>query len=164
MKYTITHIAEWVLLAILALLCIYTAYKAYTIKDRIEYITTTDTITITDTITNWQPQYIKEYRTDTAYLPVIEERLDTVTQIDTVLVEIPIKLYHYDTTIADTTHTTRIQADISGFNVSLEQLTATTEIMPQTAKKWYSNIVPAVGIGIGTGGVGAFVGVGYKIF
>ena len=98
-------------------------------------------------------------------MPVIEERLDTITKVDTVLVEIPIKLYHYDTTIADTTHTTRIQADVSGFNVTLEQLTATTEIMPQTVKKqpFWHNIVPAIGIGYGTAGWGAFVGVGYNL-
>lgn len=127
--------------------------------------TITDTITVSDTITQWQPYDVHHYRTDTAYLPVIDTILDTVT--DSVFVEVPMSMYHYDTTIADTTHTTRIQTDISGFNVSLEQLTTTTEITRQEPKntlKWYTNICPAVGVGYGTGGFGFFLGVGYKIF
>lgn len=126
---------------------------------------TVDTITntITDTITNWQPYDVHHYRTDTAYLPVIDTLLDTVT--DSVFVEVPISIYHYDTTIADSTHTTRIQADINGFSVSLEQLTTTTKITPQEPKKqpWYSNIGIGAGLMYGTGGWGLGVGLMYKL-
>ena len=78
MKYTITHVAEWVLLAILAILCIYTAYKSYQIKEKVEYITVQDTIKICDTITEWKPYDVYHYRTDTAYLPIIDEKFDTI--------------------------------------------------------------------------------------
>lgn len=126
--------------------------------------TITDTITVSDTITQWQPYDVHHYRTDTVYLPVIDTLLDTVT--DSVFVEVPISIYHYDTTIADTTHTTRIQADISGFNVSLEQLTTTTKIMPQRVKKqpWYTNIGIGAGVMYGTGGWGVGCGIMFKIF
>lgn len=165
MKYTITHIAEWVLLAILALLCIYTAYKAYQVKHNVEYIT--NTVTVTDTITQLEHDTLYLSRNDTVKLPVIYTETDTLLKTDSILVQVPILSYHFDTTINKPTHTTHLEADIEGFNVKVAQLTATTEIMPQMPKKeprWYQNIVPAVGIGIGTGGVGAFVGVGYKIF
>lgn len=160
MKKTI----EYILIAILALLCIYTAYKSYTIKGKVEYITVKDTIQLTDTITDWQPYDVYHYRTDTAYLPVIDTLLDTVT--DTVLVEIPIEIYRYDTIIKDTNYTTHLKAVLSGFNTNIDTLTIHTEIMPQQPKKapWYSNICPCVGVGFGTGGAGVFVGVGYKIF
>ena len=154
---------DWLLLlmAVLGILLVIMSNRAKQNVERI--ITTTDTIYITDTITQWQPYDVHHYRTDTTYLPVINTLLDTVT--DSVFVEVPISIYQYDTTIVDTTHTTRIQADISGFNVSLEQLTATTKIMQQNPKKqpWYTNICPAVGVGFGTGGFGVFAGVGYRL-
>ena len=154
---------EYILIAILALLCIYTAYKSYTLKGKVEYITVNDTIQLSDTITQWQPYDVYHYRTDTAYLPVIDTLLDTVT--DTVLVEIPIEIYRYDTTIQDTNYKTHLNAILSGFHTSIDTLTIHTEIMPQQPKKapWYSNICPCVGVGFGTGGFGVFVGVGYKL-
>lgn len=157
---------EYILIAILALLCIYTAYKSYTLKDKVEYITTTDTIQLTDTITDWQPYDIYHYRTDTAYLPVIDTILDTIVKTDSILVEVPIYRYIYDTIIKDTNYETHLNAILSGFNTSIDTLTIHTEIMPQQPKKapWYSNICPCVGVGFGTGGAGVFVGVGYKIF
>lgn len=166
MKYTITHVAEWVLLAIIGILFCYTAYKSYQIKEKVEYITTTDTIKICDTISNWVPYDVHHYRTDTAYLPIIKEKFDTILKIDSVLVQVPIHIYKFDSVIQDSTHTSRIQAVVSGFSVSLDTLSIQTEIYPQKAKKepWYSHIVPAAGIGYGSGGVGVFVGVGLKIF
>ena len=157
---------EYILITILALLCIYTAYKTYTLKGKVEYITVTDTIQLSDTITQWQPYDIYHYRTDTAYLPIIDTVLDIVTVTDTVLVQIPIDMYCYDTLITDTNYTTQIEAKISGFKVSLDTLSIHTEIIPQEPKKapWYTNFCPAVGIGYGTGGqIGVFAGVGYKI-
>ena len=157
---------EYILIAILALLCIYTAYKTYTLKGKVEYITVTDTIQLSDTITQWQPYDIYHYRTDTAYLPIIDTLVDTVT--DTVLVQIPIEIYRYDTTIIDTNYTTHLRAVLTGFHTSIDTLTIRTEIIHQESqnapRKWYDNIVPAVGIVYGTGGqIGVFAGVGYKI-
>lgn len=123
----------------------------------VETVTVTDTIRLTDTITHWQPYDVHHYRTDTAYLPVIDTLLDTVT--DTVLVEIPIEIYHYDTIIKDINYTTHLNAILSGFHTSIDTLTVHTEIMPQQPQKKI-RVVPAIGVGYGTGGWGVFGGVG----
>ena len=156
---------EYILIAILALLCIYTAYKAYTLKGKVEYITVTDTITMTDTITDWQPYDVYHYRTDTAYLPVIDTILDTVT--DTVLVEIPIEIYRYDTIIKDTNYTTHLNAILTGYNVNFDSVILNTNIhyeQPIPLKnKWYNNFGVGVGLMYGTGGFGVGVGLMYKL-
>lgn len=128
----------------------------------VEHIT--DTVTITDTITHIQPQYIKLNHYDTVELPVIYK--DTVT--DTFLVEIPISAYRFDTVLADTSHTTRFSASLTGFNVTLDTLSISTEIIqrePRKAtRKWYQRIVPAAGVGVGPKGWGVFAGIGFNIF
>ena len=123
----------------------------------VETVTVTDTIRLTDTITDWQPYDVYHYRTDTAYLPVINTLLDTVT--DTVLVEIPIEIYRYDTTIQDTNYKTHLNAVLSGFHTSIDTLTIHTEILPQQPQKKI-RIMPAIGVGYGSGGVGIFGGIG----
>lgn len=165
MKYTITHTAEWVLLVILDLLFIFTAYKAYTLKHDVEYITTTDTIFVSDTITNLQYDTVYFSHYDTAFLPVVINDTTTVVKVDSVFVQIPISTYHYDTTITDTNYTTQFSATVSGFNVTVDTCTINTKIMPVQFKKqpFWHNIVPAVGIGYGTAGWGAFVGIGYNL-
>jgi hypothetical protein len=166
MKYTITHTAEWILLAIITLLLIFTAWKSYQLKGKIETITVTDTLTIQDTITNWSYDTLYFNRYDTIKLPVVDTINDTIIKIDSILVQIPINTYVYDTTITDSLYRTSLRAVTSGFAVTMDSLYLNTEIMPQKVKKqpWYGNIVPAVGVGFGTGGFGVFAGVGYKLF
>lgn len=157
---------EIILTVILLLLLIFTAYKSYQLKHDIEYITVTDTITLTDTITDWNYDTMYLSHFDTIKLPVIDTVNDTIIKIDSVLVQIPISTYTFDTTITDTNYRTSLKAITSGFAVTMDSLYLNTEIMPQRVKKqpWYSNICPAVGVGFGTGGFGVFVGAGYKIF
>lgn len=166
MKDTITHIAEWVLIVILALLCIFTAYKAYTVKNNVEYITNTDTLVITDTITNWVPHTVTKYRTDTAYLQIIEQKLDTVT--DSIFVAVPIYDYTFDTLIKHQDYETRLKCNVSGYNVEFNELTENTTIYPREAKtKKENRFGLGVGIGIGykDGGitVGPTIGLMYKL-
>lgn len=151
-------------LSILGILLVILSHKAKNDVDNI--VNATDTITVTDTIHNWQHDTMYLSRLDTIKLPVVDTINDTIIKIDSILVQIPINTYHYDTIISDSTHTTAIQADIEGFAVRLEQLSIHTEITPQRVKKqpWYTNICPAVGVGFGTGGFGVFAGVGLKIF
>lgn len=166
MKYTITHTAEWILLAIITLLLVFTAWKSYTLKDKIEYITVTDTITITDTITDLAYDTVYFSHFDTVQLPAVVIN-DTFVQVDSVYVQIPISTYQYDTIISDTNYTTSLKAVVSGFGVSFDSLYLNTKIMrqePKNTPKWYENICPSAGVGFGTGGFGFFVGIGYKIF
>ena len=165
MKYTITHVAEWILLAILAILCIYTAYKSYQIKEKVEYITIQDTIRLNDTIVDMEYDTCYLWKKDTVKLPIVVNDTTTLIKIDSVLVEISKYKYKYDTIIKDTTYSTRFSAVIEGFDVALDSVYLNTIIAPQKAKKepWYRNIVPAAGIGYGSGGFGIFAGVGYKL-
>lgn len=166
MKYTITHVAEWILLAIVTVLLVFTAWKSYQLKGKVEYITTTDTLFINDSITNlnYDTMYFSHF--DTIKLPVVDTINDTIIKVDSILVQIPINTYQYDTTITDTNYQTSLRAVVSGFGVTMDSLYLNTKIMPQRVKKqpWYTNICPAVGIGFGTGGFGVFAGVGYKLF
>lgn len=166
MKNTITHTAEWILLGIITLLLVFTMYKSCTIKDKIETITVTDTLTIQDTITNWSYDTLYFNRYDTVKFPVVDTINDTIIKIDSIYVQIPINTYIYDSVINDSLYKTDLRAVVSGFNVSMDSLYLSTQIMPQKVKKapWYTNIVPAVGLGFGTGGFGVFVGAGLKIF
>ena len=166
MKYTITHTAEWILLAIVTVLLVFTAWKAYTIKDKVEYINTTDTITVTDTITNWQSDTVYFNRYDTINTTDVVIISDTVN--DTTYIQLSIYTYVYDTTITDTSYRTNLRAVVSGFQCQMDSLYLNTEIKPQrvqiTPKKWYQRLCPAVGIGFGTGGqIGVFGGIGYEL-
>ncbi|MBQ3946683.1 MAG: hypothetical protein II670_13930 [Alphaproteobacteria bacterium] len=162
MKKTINYI----LIAILALLCIFTAWKAYTLKDKIETVTVTDTIRLSDTIVNWQSDTVYFNRYDTVNTTDIVIINDTVN--DTTYIQLPIYTYIYDTTITDTTYRTNLKAVVSGFQCQMDSLYLSTQIKPQkvqiTPKKWYKRLCPAVGIGFGTGGgFGVFGGIGYEL-
>ena len=123
-----------------------------------------DTIQINDTITQWQPYDVHHYRTDTAYLPVIDTILDTVT--DSVFVEVPISLYRYDTTIVDSNYETSLKAVVSGFGVTMDSLYLNTKIMQQEAILVPKQRRLGIGAGLmyGTGGIGIGVGIFYKLF
>jgi hypothetical protein len=165
MKYTITHVAEWILLAILAILCIYTAYKSYQIKEKVKYITIQDTIKLNDTIVDMEYDTCYLWKKDTVKLPVVINDTTTLIKIDSILVEVPKYKYYYDTILKDTAYSTRFSAVIEGFDVNLDSVYLNTIIAPQKAKKepWYRNICPAVGVGYGISGFGIFAGVGYKL-
>jgi len=126
----------------------------------------TDTITVTDTIANWQYDTVYFNHYDTLKLPVVDTINDTVLKIDSILVQIPISTTVYDTTIKDINYTTSLRAVVSGFNVSMDSLYLSTEIFPQKVKKqpWYTNIGIGVGLMYGTGGTGVGVGIMYKVF
>ena len=128
--------------------------------------TITDTITVTDTIANWQYDtvYFNHYDTiNTTDVVIIN---DTVN--DTTYIQLPIYTYIFDTIIQDTNYKTSLRAVTSGFNVTMDSLYLSTEIIKQepkiTPKKWYQHIAPACGVGIGTDGkIGLFVGIGYEL-
>ena len=123
-----------------------------------------DTIQINDTITNLQYDTVYFNRYDTINTTDVVIINDTVN--DTTYIQLPIYTYIFDTLIQDTNYRTSLRAVTSGFNVTMDSLYLSTEIMQQNPKKqpWYGNIVPAVGLGFGTGGqIGLFVGIGYTL-
>jgi hypothetical protein len=153
-------------LSLLGILLVILSHRAKNDVDSL--ITTTDTITVTDTITDWRYDTVFISRLDTVKLPIVhtDTTLLIDTLIDSIYVQVPLHTYHYDTIISDSTHTTAIQADIEGFAVRLAQLSIETKITPQRTEKqpWYGNLCPAVGVGFGTGGFGVFAGIGFKVF
>lgn len=151
-------------LSILGILLVILSHR--TKNDVDNMISTTDTIVINDTITEWKPYDVYHYRTDTAYLPKVDTINDTIVKLDSVYVEVPISTYRYDTVIQDTSYTTHLKAVVSGFSVAVDSVYLSTEITPQRVKKqpWYGNLCPAVGVGFGTGGFGVFAGIGFKVF
>lgn len=159
-------VLDYILFGLILTGLVFIAWKTYTLKEKVEYITVTDTVEICDTITNWQYDTVYFSHYDTVQLPAVVIN-DTLVQVDSVYVQIPISTYQYDTVVYDTNYTTSLKAVVNGFGVSVDTLCLSTEIIKQEPKntlKWYTNICPAVGVGFGTGGFGFFVGIGYKIF
>lgn len=166
MKNTITHTAEWILLAIITALLVFTMYKSCTIKDKIETITVTDTLTIQDTITNWSYDTLYFNRYDTVKFPVVDTINDTIIKVDSIYVQIPINTYTFDTTITDSNYRTSLRAVVEGFSVSIDTLSIHTEIIKQEAILVPKQRHWGIGAGLmyGTGGFGFGVGIFYKLF
>jgi hypothetical protein len=160
---------EAICIGIIIGLCIFIEYKVIMLQKKVDNLTQiTDTITVTDTITNWQSDTVYFSHYDTIKLPVVDTINDTIIKIDSILVQIPISTTVYDTTITDSTYKTSLRAITSGFNVSMDSLYLSTEIIKQepkiTHKKWYNNFGVGVGLMYGTGGAGVGVGIMYKLF
>ncbi len=127
--------------------------------------------TVTDTITDWQYDTVFRYDTKVVKLPVHDTTTvtDSLWLTDSVLVEMPMMRYRYDTTLADTHCTTRLTASLSGYEVRVDTLTVNTTIQPVIIKEtipWQKRFRPSVGVGVGTNlkgeaTVGVYFGVGY---
>lgn len=165
MKNTITHTAEWILLGIITLLLIFTAWKSYTLKDKIEYIT--DTIYITDSIcdTIIAPKYDTTYFNHYDTIPYEVVVNDTLK--DTLYIPIALNTYKWDTSIVDTNYETNLKLTATGYDVTLDTVILNTNIhykQPvQIKEKWYNRLVVGVGLMYGTGGAGVGVGLMYKL-
>lgn len=130
-----------------------------------------ETITVTDTITDWQNDTVYRYDTRVVRLPIHDTTTltDSVWLTDSVIVEVPIYKYCYDTTLTDTNRTIRLQATLSGYEVSIDTLSLTTTVTPVIIKEeisWHKRFRPSVGVGVGSNlkgeaTVGMYVGVGY---
>lgn len=129
------------------------------------------TDTVTDTITDWQHDTVFRIDTKVVKLPVHDTTTltDSLWLTDSVLVEVPICRYRYDTTLTDTHSTTRLTATLSGYEVSVDTLAVSTTIQPFIIKEtipWQKRFRPSVGVGVGTNlkgeaTVGMYFGIGY---
>lgn len=128
-----------------------------------------DPVTVTDTIIDWQFDTMYYTRTKVVKLPVHDTLVDSLWSVDSVLVDVPMYTYQYDTTLRDTNCTTNVRAIITGYDVLVDEMTVSTTVTPIVIKEtipWYKRFRPSVGVGIGTtfkgeATVGAYVGVGY---
>lgn len=131
----------------------------------------TVTDTITDTIIDWQHDTVYRYDTKIVKLPIHDTTTltDSLWLTDSVLVEVPIYKYYFDTTLTDTNRTIHLEAALSGYEVTIDTLAITTTVNPIIIKEtipWQKRFRPSVGIGIGStlkgeATVGMYVGVGY---
>lgn len=179
MKEFVKNISYIVLIVLFLILTITVSYnygKINKLKELLEYIeleqntTQTFTHTITSVVfdTVYQDRYIKYTETDTLILKdtITNTITDTLILTDTVYIENQISIK--DTTFSDTLNNQIINNQLfiklSGFQTSIDTLCLNTSITPIQNKKWYNNLVPAVGVGIGFNGkLGVFAGVGYRL-
>lgn len=129
------------------------------------------TDTVTDTITDWQHDTVFRIDTKVVKLPVHDTTTltDSLWLTDSVLVEVPMMRYHYDTTLTDTHSTIRLTATLTGYEVSVDTLAVSTTIQPVIIKEtipWQKRFRPSIGVGVGTNlkgeaTVGVYFGVGY---
>ena len=133
--------------------------------------TPVEPVVVTDTIIDWKSDTVYRYDTKIVKLPIHDTTVcvDSVFATDSVLVDVPIYRYIYDTTLTDTNAVTRLQLTISGYAVNVDTLLSTTTITPIIIKEkipWYKRFRPSVGVGVGTtfkgeATVGVYAGVGY---
>lgn len=126
----------------------------------------TDTVTLTDV--QFDTIFICSYTRDT--LAVVDTAFiyDTLTQTYYATVEVPISSFVLDTSISfcsnfSDTLTVGIFERVNGYKVALDtlilDLKGVVSPVPLVAEKKF-RVVPAVGLGYGTGGWGVFGGVG----
>jgi hypothetical protein len=127
---------------------------------------------VTDTITNWEhdTMYFHSYIKDTLALTDTAIIYDTITNTQFVEVQVPIYETHFDTSIYYSNFScfndsliVGIKQTVRGYKVELESMILDikgdlTPVQLEPQKKL--RVVPAIGIGYGTGGVGIFGGVG----
>ena len=129
------------------------------------------TDTVTDTITDWQYDTVFRVDTRVVKLPIHDTTTvtDSLWMTDSVLVEVPISRYRYDTILTDTHSTTRLTASLSGYEVRVDTLAVNTTIQPIIIKEaisWQKRFRPSVGVGVGTNlkgeaTAGVYFGIGY---
>ena len=130
------------------------------------------TVQITDTITDWQHDttFFYNYITDTLALTDTAIIYDTITNTQFVEVQVPIYKTHFDTSITycsnfscEDSLIVGISQTVRGYKVELESMILDikgdlTPVQLEPQKKL--RVVPAIGIGYGTAGVGIFGGIG----
>lgn len=128
-------------------------------------------VVVTDTIVDWKYDTVWFDTVKIVKLPVHDTTVcvDSVYATDSIYVEVPMYKYIYDTTLTTEHSSTRLEVKLSGYDVNIDTLTATTTITPtiiQETIPWYKRFRPSFGIGVGTtfkgeATVGAYFGVGY---
>lgn len=167
-----------ILLGVTILLTVGLAIYSYSIGHKLNALLgqAPTVINTTDTITDWQYDtlYFTHYIKDTLALTDTAIIYDTITSTQFVEVQVPIYKYSYDTSIVIHPYYSNfsyvndslivgISQTVRGYKVELESLILDlkgdlTPVQLEPQKKL--RIVPAVGLGYGTGGWGVFGGVG----
>lgn len=129
-------------------------------KAKQKYNKPAETITVTDTITltnvEFDTVFLTHISTDTLAVTDTTFLFDTINNTYYIPVEVPVSSHIIDTNIDTNIH---LYESISGYKVNLDSLALEVKpIIIKPEKKF--RIMPALGVGYGTGGWGAFGGVG----
>lgn len=152
---------EIILTVILLLLCVYTALKAYNLKQHIEYVTDTVTDTFVMTNVEFDTVFLTHISTDTLAVTDTAFIYDTINNTYYIPVEVPVSSHIIDTNIDTNIH---LYEQISGYKVNLDSLALEVKpVIIQPQKKWYNNLGVGVGLMYGTSGFGIGVGLMYKL-
>lgn len=179
MKEFIKNISYIILIVLFLILTITVSYhygKINGYQKSLDLIqeNTTQEETFTHTLENmvfdtiFLDKYIPYYEIDTVYLndTITDSIIDTLYIKD--IIQLPNEISIKDTVFTDSLNNqiinNQLHIQLSGYQTSIDTLRLNTSITSIQNKKWYNNLVPAVGVGIGVNGkIGIFVGVGYKL-
>lgn len=163
------NIGTYIFVAALAAVLAVTLFRMVQLKKQLNE--KPNPVTTTDTVIDWQHDTVFRIDTKVVKLPVHDTTIliDSLWLTDSVLVELPIYRYMYDTTVADSHSTTRLTAMVTGYDVSIDTFAVSTTVTPVVIKEeipWHKRFRPSVGLGIGSNlkgeaTVGMYVGVGY---
>lgn len=163
------NIGGYILAAVLAAVLTVCIWRLVRLEKQLNNIP--EPVTITDTIVDWQHDTVYRYNTKVVKLPIYDTTTltDNLWLTDSVIVEVPIYKYCYDTTLRDTNSTIRLQATLSGYDVTIDTLAMTTTITPTIIKETIplqKRFRPSAGVGIGSNfkgeaSIGVFVGIGF---
>ena len=163
------NIAPYITAAIVAVIIGLLVWWVVALEKKLH--TPVEPLVVTDTIIDWKSDTVYRYDTKIVKLPIHDTTvcIDSIFATDSIFVEVPMYRYIYDTTLATEHSTTLLHVAISGYEVNIDTLSATTTVTPIILKEntpWYKRFRPSVGVGVGTtfkgqATVGVYAGVGY---
>jgi hypothetical protein len=178
MKEFVKNISYIILIVLFLILSINVSYnhgklKGFELYEEITKQNSTEetynhtlTSVIFDTV--YLDKYIPYYETDTLYLTdtITDTITDTLILKDTIY--LPNQVSIKDTTFVDSINnqivSNELHIQLSGYQTSIDTLRLKTSITSiKQNSKWYNNLVPAIGVGVGINKkVGVFIGIGYR--
>lgn len=169
----LTYILHALLIFALVVLGLY----SLKLKGKVDELLAQEPQTITDTVTLTEVQFdsvffhhiaIDTFKVvDTAFI------VDTVDNTVYIPVEVPLHTHIFDTLVAWPFCTTSLQGSlgvdvhgaVTGYRATLDTLVLDYKLdaAPVPLKRKF-RVLPAVGVGYGTGGLGAFIGIGFSYY
>ena len=136
-------------IVVLVLLVVFLSVKSmkYYQKSQVK----SETVYLTDTITNvlYDTVFIDHF--ETVKLPVVDTIVIDSIRIDSVFVEVPISIYKFDTTFKSDTTQLNLSIRNSGYAVKLDSLFYKFEYTPRPPKTNYFKEHFKFGVGVSTG-------------
>ena len=136
-------------IVVLVLLVVFLSVKSmkYYQKSQVK----SETVYLTDTITNvlYDTVFIDHF--ETVKLPVTDTIVIDSIRIDSVFVEVPISIYKFDTTFKSDTTQLNLSIRNSGYAVKLDSLFYKFEYTPRPPKTNYFKEHFKFGVGVSTG-------------